>query len=129
MRMFKFDPDQSVIICHAEVAGRGTALSLKMALDTGATYTMIPIEAAVVIGKEPLRSRRKIRITTVSGVEYVAIITIPRFRAFGIEIKNMDVICHNLSTESPIEGLLGLDFLKNAGIIIDFSKSVIRMPE
>lgn len=129
MPEFKFDSKQSIIICHAEIVGPKIELSLKMALDTGATYTMIPIEAAVAIGCDPLRSRRKIEITTGSSIEYVPITTIPKFRAFGIELKNMEVICHNLPTQSPVEGLLGLNFLKRAKIIIDFSKNIISIPE
>jgi len=128
MPQFKFDPKQSIIICHAEIAGQKVELSLKMAVDTGATYTMIPIEAAVAIGCDPLRSQGKIEITTGSSTEYVSIITIPKFRAFGVEIKNMKVICHNLPPQSPVEGLLGLNFLKKAKAIIDFSKNIITTP-
>lgn len=126
MPEFKFDRKQSIIICHAEIVGSGVELSLKMAVDTGATYTMIPIEAAVAIGCDYLRPHHKIEITTGSSIEYVPLITIPKFKAFGIEIKNMEAICHNLPTQSPIEGLLGLNFLRKAKIIIDFSESIIE---
>jgi len=125
MREFKFDPKKNVIICHVEVVSPKIAISLKMAVDTGATCTMIPIEVAVAVGVDPLRSKRRVEITTGSGIEYVPIITIPKFRAFGIEIKDMEIICHNLPSQSPVEGLLGLDFLKKAKAIIDFSKSII----
>lgn len=128
MTEFKFDPRQTIIFCHAEIADQKIELSLKMAVDTGATYTMIPLEAAVAAGCDPVRARRKIEITTGSGVEYVPLVTVPKFRAFGVEIKNMEVICHNLPAQSPVEGLLGLNFLKKAGIIIDFSKNMIHIP-
>lgn len=129
MPLFKFDPKHSVIICHAEIVGQKAELSLKMALDTGATYTMIPIEAAVGIGCNPLHAQRMIEITTGSSVEYVPVITVPKFRAFGIETRNMEVICHNLPPQSPVEGLLGLNFLKRAKLVIDFSKNIINLPE
>ena len=129
MLKFKFDSKQSIIICHAEIASQKVELSLKMALDTGATYTMIPIEAAIAIGRNPLRSQCKIEITTGSSVEYVPVIIVPKFRAFGVEIKNMEVICHNLPHQSPVEGLLGLNFLKSAKAIIDFSKNIIETPK
>ena len=76
MPEFKFGRKQSVIICHAEIVGSGVELSLKMAVDTGATYTMIPIEAAVAIGCDYLHPHHKIEITTGSSVEYVPLITI-----------------------------------------------------
>lgn len=129
MSEFKFNPKQSIIICHAEIANQRVELSLKMAIDTGATYTMIPFEAAIAIGCEPLRAQRRIEITTGSSIEYVPIITIPKFRVFGIEIKDMEAICHNLPSQSPVEGLLGLNFLRKAKIIIDFSRNLIKVPE
>lgn len=82
MPKFKFASKQSIIICRSEIASQRIALSLKMALDTGATYTMIPVEAAVTIGCDPSRSHRKIEITTGNSIEYVPIVTIPKFRAF-----------------------------------------------
>lgn len=125
---FSFDPRQSIILCHVEIAGPKAELSLRLAVDTGATYSMIPIEAAVAIGCNPLKARRKIEITTGSGVEYVPVIRIPRFRAFGIELRNTEMVCHNLPTPSPVEGLLGLNFLKIAKTVIDFSKNTIHCP-
>ena len=123
MSQFKFNPKQSIIICRAEIVGPRVEVYLKMAVDTGATFTMIPFETAIAIGCDPLRSQRKIEITTGSSVEYVSIITVPKFRAFGAEIENMEVVCHNLPTQSPVEGLLGLNFLKSAK---DFSKNIIE---
>lgn len=128
MAEFKLNPKQSIIICHGEIVGSRVELSLKMALDTGATYTMIPTEAAVAIGCDPLRPQRKIEIIMGSSIEYVPLITVPKFRAFGIEIKNMEVICHNLPIPSPVEALLGLNFLKSAKVIINFSKNIIEIP-
>ena len=128
MAEFRFDPKQHIVICHAEIKGPKLELSLKMALDTGATFTMIPFEAALAIGCDPLRSRHKIDIITGGSIEYVPVITIPKFRAFGIEVKNMEAVIHNLSTQSPVEGLLGLNFLKKAKVVIDFSKNKVITP-
>jgi len=129
MLKFKISPKQGVIVCHAEIVGSAIDLTLKMALDTGATYTMIPTEAAIAIGCRPLESKRKLKVTMGNGTDYVPVITIPKFRAFGVEIRNMDVVCHNLPTQSPVEGLLGLNFLKKAKIIINFSENTIAVAD
>lgn len=127
MAEFKFDSTQSIIICHAEIISPKIDFSLKMAVDTGATYTMIPIEAAIAIGRNPLRSPRKIEITTSSGIEWVPLIIVPKFKAFGIEVRNIELVCHNLPPQSPVEGLIGLNFLKKAKVIIDFSRNTITL--
>lgn len=91
-----------------------------MAIDTGATYTMIPAEAAIGIGCNLLHTQKKI--------EYVPTVIIPKFRALGAKFKNMQVICHNLPAPSPVEGLIGLDFLKKSKLLIDFSENTIFIP-
>ena len=126
MGEFKFDIAAGVIPCKAELVNRRRSLFIKLAVDTGASITMISIESALAIGLNPSRATRHIEITTTSGVVFTPIIRVPFFRCFGIEIKNMDVICHNLPPESCVEGLLGLNFLKEAKISIDFSKNVIH---
>jgi len=49
-----------------------------MALDTGATYTMIPWDIAEAIGYEPAYSKRKVTIITASGVEKAPLIVVDR---------------------------------------------------
>jgi len=99
---------------------------IKLAIDTGASITMISIESALAIGIDPSKSERRIEITTVNGTILVPTVTIPSFTCLGIEVKNMDVICHNLPPESAVEGLLGLNFLKSAKVVMDFSKDTIE---
>ena len=129
MPEFKFNPHHTIIICHGQVAGQGIEIALPMAVDTGATFTMIPYEAVQAAGVNPLKARRRIEITTGSGIEYVPMVVIPYFKAYGIEIKNMPVLCHNLPSPGPVEGLLGLDFMKRVKLMIDFSANVFRVPQ
>ena len=129
MSEFPINPKLSIILAHCEVIGPRMDLTLKMALDTGATYTIIPVEAAVSIGCDPTKSQKRIEITTGSGVEYVPMVTIAEFRAFGIVVKHFSVICHTLPSQSPVEGLIGLDFMKKSGITIDFTRNIIKTPQ
>lgn len=125
MREFPFKPKESLIICHSEIIGPKMKLSIKMALDTGATYTMISVEAAIAVGCDPFQAKRRIEITTGSGVEYVPVVVIPEFKTFGVRIRNLEVICHNLPPQSPVEGLLGLNFLNQSKLLIDFGRHKI----
>ena len=46
----------------------------KMALDTGATYTMIPWDIAEVLGYDPGASKDRVSLITASGVEKAPLI-------------------------------------------------------
>lgn len=98
-----------------------------MALDTGATYTIIPVESAIAIGCDPIKSHKRIEITTGSGVEYVPIVCVPRFKSLGFEVKNLDVVCHDLPTKSPIDGLLGLNFLTQFNVYLKFLEHTLEV--
>lgn len=126
MSKFPFDVNQGIILCKAKLTNKKNSIFLKLAVDTGATLTMISIESALAIGVDPSKSTRHIEITTANGTVFAPIIKIPFFESLGIEIKNLDVVCHNLPSESSVEGLLGLNFLKAAEVTIDFSENTLK---
>ncbi len=130
MARFELTSEKGLIICYARLTGKGEPVLLKMALDTGATTTIIPPEAALGIGINPAHSAKTIEITTGSGTVICPIVTIPKFACLGFTSKIFDVVCHALPPESPVEGLLGLNFLKKTGkVILDFKHYVIEVIE
>jgi predicted aspartyl protease len=110
-QLFKGLIKDGVISFYVQVKGPKTFRIIKMAMDTGASYTIIPIETAIAIGYNPALSRKNIEITTASGVVVVPIIKIESITCLGQEVKNLEIICHDLPTQSPVKGLLGLNFL------------------
>jgi aspartyl protease family protein len=95
-------------LCHAK-----RAVVLRMLVDTGATYTMIPRKAALAIGLNPTAAIRRIPVITASVVEYVPLLRVPVWRCLGIELRGFEVLCHDLPPESAVDGLLGLNFLRH----------------
>lgn len=127
MSKFRLDTTHGIILCKVKLANNKRYIIAKLAVDTGASFTMISIETALAIAIDPSKSTRHIEITTANGVVFAPIIKVQSFKCFGIEVKNMDVVCHNLPPESPVEGLLGLNFLKTAKVILDFPKNIIEI--
>ena len=100
----------SSLIVYAQLSGKGTIV-LRLLVDTGATYTMIPLKAAMVIGCDPSVATRRIPLVTVSAVEYTPVVTIPSLKCLGHHLRHVDVVCHDLPPQSAVDGLLGLDVL------------------
>jgi predicted aspartyl protease len=63
-----FRPKQGLIIIPVELFGSSGSTILRMALDTGATYTIVSIEMLTAIGYEPNLIKNHVQITTGSGV-------------------------------------------------------------
>ena len=123
MTAYPFDPKENVISCLVEIIGPKQNFSLKMVVDTGATYTIIPKFAAEIIGIG--QHGRIIQIATGTKVEKAILTSIPLFKAFGVEFRNFPALIHNLPPQIKADGLLGLNFLKQAKAVIDFKQNKI----
>jgi predicted aspartyl protease len=124
---FRFDPGRGLVIVRAEVTGPAGSVGLRLALDTGATGTLVNADMLVLIGLDPAASGDRTRITTGSGVEYVARVVVPRIDALGIARESLPVLCHTLPPTTQIDGLLGLDFLRDRKLTIDFKAGIVRL--
>jgi hypothetical protein len=119
-----FDPHQGLIIVNTQVVGEsGTAL-LRLALDTGATTTLINAGMLLSVGYDPALSPDRVQITTGSGVEFV---TLKRLIALGKQLTDFPVLCHTLPPSSGVDGLLGLDFFRGNKLEIDFKQGTITL--
>ncbi len=125
----RLDPSASVIVLPVEVDGLTRRRTIKMVLDTGATYVMIPRYVAEAIGYDLGAIKRKVAITTVSAVEDVPFITLKHVKALGVEVKRIPVVCHDLPAGSGVEGLLGLSFLKHLNLDLYFMSGFLRAHE
>ena len=96
-----------------------------VALDTGASTTMIPPEVATDLGYD--LSNPNEQMITASGIVLTKRITVRKLTAIGEMVENIDVVCHDLPEGSIIEGLLGLDFLRHFDVNISFSTGTIEL--
>ena len=122
-----FYPHRGLIIVRAEVAGPNGIGVLRLALDTGATGTLISVGLLTAIGYDPALAPNRVQITTGSGVEYVPRITVVRLKALGQERLNFPVLSHTLPPSTSIDGLLGLDFLRGQELNLDFRAGRITL--
>jgi len=123
---YRFDPTSPVVTLYVTLSYLQTRRIL-MALDTGATYTIIPWDIAEAIGYEPAYSRKKVTIITASGIEKAPLIVVDRISVLGKEAKNVECVVHDLPEQSRIDGLLGLSFLRRFKICIDFKSGLLEI--
>lgn len=50
---YSFNPERGLVVVHAEVFGPSGSIVLRLALDTGATGTMINVAPLTAIGYDP----------------------------------------------------------------------------
>ena len=128
MAIKKFDPNVFGIVIFGTLCGKDSIRRrVKMVLDTGATYTMIPWDIAEELGYNPALSKVFVSMTTASGTIEAPLITIDSVSILDMPIKSQRVIVHNLPESSHVDGLLGLSYLKHFKLTIDFKKGLLAL--
>jgi predicted aspartyl protease len=124
---FAFDPQNGLIIVRAELTGPSGSGILRLALDTGATATLVNVAMLVAIGYDPALTTDRVQVTTGSGVEFAPRVELQRLTALGQERYGLQVLGHTLPPSSGVDGLLGLDFFRGLNLSIDFRLGQLRI--
>lgn len=125
---YSFDPKSSIIALTVTLIGiKNEKKKIEMAFDTGATYNLIPWDVAESLGYEPAFSKKKVNITTASGIEKSPLINVECISVLGKKAKNIECIIHDLPETSRVDGLLGLSFIRHFKIFLDFKKGVLEI--
>lgn len=122
-----FDPQHGLVIVHAQIVGPSGVAVLRLALDTGATTTLINAGMLFSLGYDPGSAGERVQITTGSGVEFVPQVSLEKVVALGRELSDFPVLSHTLPPSSGVDGLLGLDFFRGQKLSIDFSEGEITL--
>jgi predicted aspartyl protease len=124
---FAFDPRRGLIVVRAELWGPSGSGVLQLALDTGATSTLVNVGMLVAIGYDPALTVERVQVTTGSGVEFAPRVVLQRVSALGQERLDFPVLGHTLPPSASVDGLLGLDFFRGLDLTIDFRAGRLRL--
>ena len=105
---------------------RGDAI-VNLALDTGATWTLVSWETAVLVGYDPALIQQRTAIITGSGIEYCPKLNLLRVEALGKSVSSLEALCHTLPPTSRVDGLLGLNFLRQFNVGLNFKQGYITI--
>jgi len=111
----------------AAVKGATGILNVDLLIDTGATYTILPVESLDMYGYNIATSEEKVRIVTASGLILAPKIKVQWIHALGCKLNNFLVVAYTLPPEMYFKGILGMDFLKKARAIINTFQGEIEI--
>ena len=117
---FAFEPSRGPVVVEARLSGPSGQADLRLILDTGATTSLIRTTILLAVGCDPDTSPDRITMAMGNGVEVVPRITLDRLSALGRHRLAFPVLAHTLPPAAGIDGLLGLDFLRDSVLTLDF---------
>ncbi len=122
-----FDPTQGLIVIPTRLHGFHTDTIVRLALDTGATSSMINWDVAVLLGYDPASSKERIQVTTCSGVEFAPRIVVKKVEVLGRSLENFPILCHTLPPSATVDGLLGLDFFRGVRLVVNLKEGIVAL--
>jgi aspartyl protease family protein len=122
-----FNPVHGLIVISVRLFGPSGDLIARLALDTGASSTVVRNALLITIGYDPDALPRTVHFTTESGVESAPRLVVGRVAALNQERLNFPVVAHTLPPSASIDGVLGLDFLRNRVLTLDFINGEISL--
>lgn len=126
MKQFPFalTSDEDLIILQAWIEG----YEVRLALDTAATHTVIDSNVLFMLGHSFDQPIVIVPIETASGIMEAKQVKISELSTLGIIKDSFQVLTYDFLAYgilSPHDGVLGLDFLRNTVLTIDFKQRFI----
>jgi hypothetical protein len=124
---FPFNPARGLIHLEAEVVGPAKNVLVRLALDTGATGTLIGMGPLRMAGYDPTTVGQPVQATTVSGVITTYRLPVQSFTALGQTRNNFLIAARDLPPSASVDGVLGLDFFRDQILTLDFLNGQITL--
>ena len=125
----KFKDKQIIIDCVIYGINNTNFRSISLVLDTGATISGISENIAVELGYDPSQLDHFEEFATAGGTQELPMITVSQIDIAGSKYKDFTLLCNRYFDDNYIDGVLGLDFLINYDILINFTNGYIQITE
>ena len=124
---FHFNPARGLIRVRVVLSGPVRSTVVYLALDTGASATLIGLDPLRLVGYDPPAIGQRMQITTGSGTAQANRLPIAALAALGPTRVTFPVVAHNLPPAASVDGVLGLDFLRGQILTLAFLKGEITL--
>jgi predicted aspartyl protease len=98
-----------------------------MMLDTGSSFILARPTWLRSIGYSLEAAGPTQLVITASGRERLRLVRVTRVEALGVARGRCTVLAHEIPEAAGIQGLLGLDFLRDARLTLDFRSGTIEL--
>jgi predicted aspartyl protease len=123
-----FNPTEGLIIFPATLSGPLGSHIARLALDTAATETTLSKRLLRLIGCYSADADYPtVRVIMGSGVVAVPQVTVNTLDALGQQRSGFTVQAHTLPPGLPMDGLLGLDFIRGNRLVVDFKTGYLML--
>lgn len=116
-----------LLVRNIKVKGPKGIIRVDLVLDTGAAFVALPWSILKTIGYDPAAVPERQEIITANGVIEVPKLQVDTIAAGDAEVRDVEVICHDIPELAGVRGLFGLSFLKHFRTVIDYRTGYLEI--
>jgi hypothetical protein len=124
MPIVPFDPTSRLIQVTVMVSD-GLMTALTVLVDTGAGRTGFRRSTLIGLGIDVDASEQTIRLNTASESLIVPVVNLPLLRVFGVDFRDLPVLCLPLPPTVPADGVLGFDVLSRFRLFVNYKRGLL----
>jgi len=127
---YRLHQQGNLLVVQAAVGGiDGSVIVLRLLVDTGASYTMLPVEAVEALGCDTHHPLRRVRIVAANGIIVAPVVAGPWLHCLGQRLEECPVVAHTLPAGAYVDGLLGMDILTRFQATIAVSTGKVKVEQ
>lgn len=111
-RATRFETDASLILVTGTVSGPRGEAELRLAIDTGATETIIVPRVVEELGYSARDAEVMTHAYSALGSDDGYLLRVARFATLGFAMADFPIHVFELADHEPFDGLVGLSFLR-----------------
>ena len=126
-----FRHTQNLLRVQATLGGieKGDFVRLRLLVDTGASFTVLPVQVLEDLGYDINNPLRREEVFTGQGKISIPVVNLSWFNCAEQFRENFEVVGHNLPAASRVDGLLGMDFMRHFQAIINVENALMSFPK
>ena len=127
MKRYTIERWRNLIVVRAAIESEHVVRAVRLMVDTGSSYTVLPRERLQALGYDPTASQERRGAFTVDSMIMVPLVRLRRFHCLGKVAEHFSVLCHTLPVIASVDGLLGMDFLTSFDIALHVRQGYIEV--
>jgi predicted aspartyl protease len=127
MRQYRLITRNGLFFTRVALKQKKLVRVVNLLIDTGANYTIVSWSTLISLGLDPAVSTVRQPITTANGLVWMPKVELEEFQALGQNIEHFPLLAHTIPLGIQVVGVLGMDFLTQFEIKLDFKRAIIEI--